>query len=1051
MHKNLIIEIGESINELEDLVQKQIKISNEEISHKIKIDIQKLIELKRNILVHENFRINKISEDLSSLKEYLEEIDDFTDEDRENEVIFFNWINEKVNELINIFKQEFSSELKQKQNDKEIEIEINKLNTILEKLTEIKNNSSFREFLELINKHYSKEILKIDETNYEQREKYFYDLGLRVRYIDKKILEAICSNEIFIYFKLIESKIDYKHLHEIFYNGLSLIFHSTEINEYLIDKKKFSEFVKFLFEVSHMKESRRIDLIYDYNISEVLTNKDLMKRLIDNNQFIPFLRTLVDVSDDLKIEDYKNVFHHGVESLMMNYNLVKTMVENDVFIGFLERMIKLSKMVESENKKEILQDFTMTIFSAADSVILSLIEKKKFLKFLDLTFNYCDLVKPVNIHLIYSQVVSRIIDNSIFCAKLINKNIFIEFFEKIVFVASKMNSDKDKINTISISIIDILEMGDIMNYLIDNNIFIEFMNFLVEITYKFKANETKMIYYAMYSYFLNDINKIKFLVESKNFNKYKENFIKLSLTFDTDNSDLSFEAYYSILYNMLNFKYEELFTNFFLKEVKNSRDKARLLLNFYKLNRNSIVENVFLYYLEYSPKEIFNFLNNINIALELNLKVSEDEIESKLTPLTYYSNEVLAEIFRRNKAQIILSYQNLLKNMISLKPRKKILFIFERDVNSTEEFKKKSIKFIRHLEILEGKIKQGKDDFALKKSISEMFAEVLFFKFENLKKSLIRSKFDSEFKLTKFDEKMIDEDFAYVYKMFSSNLLKENKSLAKELIQNYLDLKTYPYEKNLFNSYPYNVHENMDWITSVNFDVHEWFLENKKIMRVGPLKNDEIFEKTKNEFETIIRIFKKNGLKVEFRNYNEMFDFHKKFINDKNLVSKFNAGDLKEINFHIDNIRNAISSKKRNGRVISEVEIYHELNPIKASLMGKYFENSCLNFDSKVGYFYSSFSNALDANKSVFYIKSDSEIIGRVLCCFTRNGKLARFDLYQTSVFNVDLNSVFNEYIKNLAKKCKIELVNSASDEEFDKLICEEWYDDGTVSFDSEK
>jgi hypothetical protein len=119
--------------------------------------------------------------------------------------------------------------------------------------------------------------------------------------------------------------------------------------------------------------------------------------------------------------------------------------------------------------------------------------------------------------------------------------------------------------------------------------------------------------------------------------------------------------------------------------------------------------------------------------------------------------------------------------------------------------------------------------------------------------------------------------------------------------------------------------------------------------------------------------------------------------------------------------------------------------------MGNWVEGSCLAFDNATENYYSAFTNALDVNKAVFYIEDErGNIIGRVLTAITNSGELLRFPLYTKGAPNIDLDKYFNQYIKELAKKCKLTLTkNSNSKEDVELLISEEWYDEDSLqSFD---
>lgn len=158
-----------------------------------------------------------------------------------------------------------------------------------------------------------------------------------------------------------------------------------------------------------------------------------------------------------------------------------------------------------------------------------------------------------------------------------------------------------------------------------------------------------------------------------------------------------------------------------------------------------------------------------------------------------------------------------------------------------------------------------------------------------------------------------------------------------------------------------------------------------------------------------------------YKKYIKWFTFTK---NIEKLKEKLDENTFKDILLQISNIKSVLSKSKKE---LSKVSVYLELNPIKICFMGNYFEESCLGFYNTTKNFYSVFSNEIDLNKLVYYVEDNfGNIIGRVLCCFTKNKELIRFKFYSKS--NLDavypLNEIFNKYITKLTKKHNIQLSN---------------------------
>lgn len=146
-----------------------------------------------------------------------------------------------------------------------------------------------------------------------------------------------------------------------------------------------------------------------------------------------------------------------------------------------------------------------------------------------------------------------------------------------------------------------------------------------------------------------------------------------------------------------------------------------------------------------------------------------------------------------------------------------------------------------------------------------------------------------------------------------------------------------------------------------------------------------------------------------------------------------------DLDFQIQNIRDILVRKRV--KDITKIKIYRETNPMRVLMMWNWVDGSCLSYYSDIGNYWSTATNALDANKAVFYIEDQNgDIIWRVLVAIDTRRKLVRFPVYKKWNINVDLNIYFNEYIKQFAED--FELWINGDEDDVDLIYWESWYVD---------
>ena len=500
-----------------------------------------------------------------------------------------------------------------------------------------------------------------------------------------------------------------------------------------------------------------------------------------------------------------------------------------------------------------------------------------------------------------------------------------------------------------------------------------------------------------------------------------------------------------ILFELKDKNHEEkikILITFFNKQIRNSKDKIKIIERLGNFNQNQIISYILLYYLKYRQKSLVNFIQNVDIVNELKLDININFLEKSIKPLTEMNEKELKLVFLENQDKKT-NLENFYKEICS-----KLNYQNEKELKQLEK------------SIYQAKLKFEKEEFDdslyknYLKPLTNIFANLILNYFDNLKKDKIENKFIQDFNLEKINYELVDENFLEVYKMYSSNRLTKNKEIAFNLLKNYLKGNCYP-QKSLLKSYPYNLENNLNWVKnqfgSSFFGVlkaRRFFSENREEFLVEESSNKDKKEAEIKNLQHHLGvsngILKKYEIEV-FENYELLVKYFSNEKNIENLKEKINENDFNDLELQVNSIKKILSSKTK--KEISKISIYLELDPIKICLMGNRVDGSCLSFYNSINNYWSVFSNMVDMNKLVFYIEDDfKNIVGRVLCCFNTYKTLVRFNLYSKGGIGekYNLNKYFDDYIKKLAKKFGIKLSNEL---DIENLNCKNWYIDPVYEF----
>ncbi len=144
-----------------------------------------------------------------------------------------------------------------------------------------------------------------------------------------------------------------------------------------------------------------------------------------------------------------------------------------------------------------------------------------------------------------------------------------------------------------------------------------------------------------------------------------------------------------------------------------------------------------------------------------------------------------------------------------------------------------------------------------------------------------------------------------------------------------------------------------------------------------------------------------------------------------------------DLKTQIGGIRQALRGSV-GGYMPKKLVMYKETDPMRVLMMGTWVSGSCL--DAEGGNAWSTFVNASEANKAVFWITDERErILGRVLVAMDKNQKLVRFPMYYPG-YGLDLDPQFNAYLREVAKELKVGVNGDRN--KVEKLIAHDWYMD---------
>ncbi len=428
----------------------------------------------------------------------------------------------------------------------------------------------------------------------------------------------------------------------------------------------------------------------------------------------------------------------------------------------------------------------------------------------------------------------------------------------------------------------------------------------------------------------------------------------------------------------------------FLNKLKWRESDIETLLRYSELFIINDWDKIFNYFLQNKQKSLIPFMQKLLLTIDLWFETNFKFI-TNLTKIDWIQ---WMEIWPA-KTQLSSNLEKLLS--ITENPQKdKILQEFNRYLSTIKTFDEKAITWLSKY---------------FEKPIIDYF-DIVFDR--KLKLKIINELWMSSrnFDLAKLME---NNEFIEIFKMYHKATI--NKQQFKSILEsfvNWRDVRTV-----------LNNPKNNDWLDMMRqkwVKIETFLQENKQtiqiagdVKKVDKLQDAEHFLTVANNKLKLIWIqetFADTWKMIHY--FDSDFKKNKEVIFEKSWLQKQEFDSLyADIELQIKSMKEVLKSSK--AREISSITIHRETDPMKVLMMWNLVDGSCLSFYSTVWNFWSTATNALDINKSVFYISDQNgNIIWRVLTAIDDNWKLVRFPMYKKWNIEIDLDTYFNDYIKDL-------------------------------------
>ncbi len=264
-----------------------------------------------------------------------------------------------------------------------------------------------------------------------------------------------------------------------------------------------------------------------------------------------------------------------------------------------------------------------------------------------------------------------------------------------------------------------------------------------------------------------------------------------------------------------------------------------------------------------------------------------------------------------------------------------------------------------------------------------------------------------------------------------------NKEIWKKLLRKMIAKKNEPF------SYSWDESKNQEWFDE-NLTLLQnklWNSENRKTYPVTSefRKTDETMLSEINKFLRVAEGLVDSlwlSLEINTQDY-EIFLVELAGFFEKNPTIDIQI--KKNIELQAASIKRVLNRWKE--RSIREVSIYHEINTSRIVMMGDWVDGSCLSSSSNIKNTWSVIANACEWNKGVFYAQDEKwNILWRLLVAIDSQNRLVLFWVYTKWSPDIDLQKVFERYIRDFSRD--IELSLWWDPKKVEKILDCDWYID---------
>ena len=197
--------------------------------------------------------------------------------------------------------------------------------------------------------------------------------------------------------------------------------------------------------------------------------------------------------------------------------------------------------------------------------------------------------------------------------------------------------------------------------------------------------------------------------------------------------------------------YEEkikLIINFFNKQVRNSKDKRKIIEKLENFNQNKIISYILLYYMKYRPKSLIDFIENINVINDLKLEINIRFLEKSIKPLTEMNKRELEVNFstRKNEKTNLENFYLEICSKLNYKSEKELKQLNNYIIQVRYKIQKEEFDNILYEKYL--------------KPLTDIFANLILNYFDNLVKDETIKKYN----LNKEEKlKLVPKDFLSIF------------------------------------------------------------------------------------------------------------------------------------------------------------------------------------------------------------------------------------------------------------------------------------------------